>query len=93
MLCSFKRLFGWVSELFIRLYCIKYCGFGIFQYISLILPINAHSGQNQPDNFEGEMLTKTLPTTLLQIFCKIIPKSKVIVKSITDPDDNFWMKP
>ena len=35
MLCSFERLSGWVSELFIRLYCItiKYCGFGIFQYL------------------------------------------------------------
>ena len=33
MLCSFERLFGWVSELFIKLYCIKYCGFGIFQYL------------------------------------------------------------
>ena len=33
MFCSFERLFGWVSELFIRLYCIKYCGFGIFQYL------------------------------------------------------------
>ena len=33
MLITFERLFGWVSELFIRLYCIKYCGFGIFQYL------------------------------------------------------------
>ena len=33
MLCSFERLFGWVSKLFSRLYCIKYCGFGIFQYL------------------------------------------------------------
>ena len=33
MLCSFERLFGWLSKLFIRLYCIKYCGFGIFQYL------------------------------------------------------------
>ena len=32
MLCSFERLFGWVSELFIVSYCIKYCGFGIFHY-------------------------------------------------------------
>ena len=29
-ICSFERLFGWLS---IRLYCIKYCGFGIFQYL------------------------------------------------------------
>ena len=41
--------------------------------------------------FEGEMLIRTLPTTLLQIFCKIILNSKVIVKSIIDPDDNSWM--
>ena len=35
------------------------------------------------------MLIRTLPTTLLQIFCKIIPNSKVIVKSIIAPDNNF----
>ena len=39
--------------------------------------------------FEGEMLIRTLSTTLLQIFCKIILNSEVIVKSIIDPDDNF----
>ena len=39
--------------------------------------------------FEGELLIRTLPTTLLQIFCKISCNSKVIVKSIIDPDDNF----
>ena len=32
--------------------------------------------------FEGEMLIRTLPTTLLQIFCKIILNFKVIVKII-----------
>ena len=32
---------------------------------------------------------RTLPTTLLQTFCKIILNSKVIIKSIIDPDDNF----
>ena len=36
------------------------------------------------------MLNRTLPTTLIQIFCKIIFNSKVIVKSIIDADDNFW---
>ena len=41
--------------------------------------------------FDGEMLIKTLPPTLLQIFCEIFHISKVIVKSIVDPDDNFWM--
>ena len=39
--------------------------------------------------FEGEMLIRTLPTTLLQIFCNISCNSKVIVKSIIDPDNNF----
>ena len=41
--------------------------------------------------FEWEMLIRTLPTTLLQIFCKIILNSKIIVQSILDPDDNSWM--
>ena len=38
------------------------------------------------------MLFRTLPTTLLQIFSKIILNSKVSVKSILDPDDNFLEK-
>ena len=40
--------------------------------------------------FEGEMLIRTLPTTLLQIFCKISFNPKVIVRSTIDPDDNFY---
>ena len=40
--------------------------------------------------FQGEMIFRTLPTTLLQIFCKIIPNFKDIVKSIVDPDDDCW---
>ena len=32
---------------------------------------------------------KTLPTTLLQIFCKIIPVSKVIIKSIIDAGNDY----
>ena len=36
------------------------------------------------------MLIQILPTTLLQIFCEVILNRKVIVKSITVPDDNFW---
>ena len=40
--------------------------------------------------FDGEMLNKIIPTTLLQIFCETIINSKVIVKSIEDPDDNVW---
>ena len=39
--------------------------------------------------FDGEVLIRTKPTTLLQIFCKIILYFKVIVKIIKDPDDNF----
>ena len=42
--------------------------------------------------FEAEMLIRTLPTTLLQIFRKIIVNSKVIEKSIKDPDDNLLVK-
>ena len=42
--------------------------------------------------FEGEMVMRTVRTTLLQIFCKIILISKVIIKSIIDQDDNSWMK-
>ena len=32
---------------------------------------------------------KTLPTSVLQMIFKIIPNSKVIIKNIIDPDDNF----
>ena len=39
--------------------------------------------------FDGEMFIMTLPTTLLENICKIIFNSKVIFKSITDPDDNY----
>ena len=70
-------------------------------------PINAYSGQNQPVKFdeiflpfksligklfEGEMLFRTLPISLLQIFSKIILNSKDSAKGILDPDDNFWGK-
>ena len=34
------------------------------------------------------MLIRSLPTTLLEFFSKIILNLKVIVKSILDPDDN-----
>ena len=36
--------------------------------------------------FEGEMFFRSLPTILLQIFCKIILNLQVIIKS---PDNNF----
>ena len=42
------------------------------------------------DIFEGEMLIRTQPTTLLQIFCKIVFNSKAIVERMSAPDDNFW---
>ena len=65
--------------------------------------INAHSGQKKPDNFDeilqskvtlrkifvGEMSFRTFPITLLHIFCKIVSISKVIVRSIEEPDDKF----
>ena len=39
-----------------------------------------------------EMLIRTSQPTLLQRFCKILLNSQVIVKSVKDPDDNFWSK-
>ena len=38
---------------------------------------------------DGEMLIRTLPTNLLQSFCKIFLNSKVIVKSIIDSTQQF----
>ena len=38
--------------------------------------------------FDGRMLFRTLPTTLFQIFCKIIVNFQAIAKSIKDPDEN-----
>ena len=43
--------------------------------------------------FDGEMVIRTKPTNLLQIFCKIILNFKVTVKSIIDPDDNVKRSP
>ena len=39
--------------------------------------------------FEGKLLIKIIPSTLLLIFCKTDFNSKDMVKSITDPDNNF----
>ena len=39
--------------------------------------------------FDGELLIRILPTSFFQVFCKIILISKIIVKSIMIPDDNF----
>ena len=62
------------------------------------------AAKKQPDNFDkilqtkailrkifdAEMLIGILSTTPLQILCRIILNSKVISKSIIDPDYNFW---
>ena len=45
----------------------------------------------RPKIFQGEILIRTLPTSLFQIFCIIIFNSQVIVKNVIDPDDNFQM--
>ena len=39
--------------------------------------------------FAGEMLLRTLSTTLLQNVCYIVISLQVIVKDSLDPDDNF----
>ena len=39
--------------------------------------------------FEREMLIRTLPTTILQIVCKILLYFQVSVKNIKDADDNL----
>ena len=39
--------------------------------------------------FEVETPVRTLPTTLLQTFKKIILNSQVIVKCMIDPDNNL----
>ena len=69
--------------------------------------MNDHCDLEQLDNFDGilsakaflrkrfeeGMFIRTLPTTLLQILREIILNSLVIVKSIIDLDDNFWVIP
>ena len=35
------------------------------------------------------MFIKTLPTTPLQIVCEMVLNSKVMVKSLVNPDNNF----
>ena len=37
------------------------------------------------------MVVSTLPMSLLQIFYRMNPNYEVIVKSITGPDDNFYL--
>ena len=72
--------------------------------VTVYQTINAYSGQRQSGDsntisqkkkiigkiFEGEMLIRKLPTTLLQIFLKNIFNSKITRNCISDPDDNFW---
>ena len=57
----------------------------------IILPDNLAGKSKVEKIFEGEMLFRTSQTTLLQMFYKIFLNSKVIIKSIIDPDDNFQM--
>ena len=42
-----------------------------------------------PKIFEGEMLIRILPTTLLQIFCKNLLYFQVIFRSMKIADDTF----
>ena len=53
-------------------------------------PSNAEANIFQSTMMQGEMVIRTLSTTILQILCKIFSNSKVIVKSITGQDDIFW---
>ena len=72
----------------------------IFKIVRLFFGCYKHSGLSQRYNFDEIFLVKSLfvkiferemlTTTLLQIYCKIVLNSKVIVKSIFVPDDNFW---
>ena len=39
--------------------------------------------------FDGEVLMRTLTTSLLQIICEITLNPKVIAKSIVNPEDNI----
>ena len=54
-----------------------------------ITPDNKKAKSKVQKICEGEMLIRILPTTLLQIFCKIILYSKVINKNMVHPDNNF----
>ena len=39
--------------------------------------------------FEGDMIIRTIPVSVLQIFCKIIVNFEVFIKGIISSDDNF----
>ena len=69
--------------------------------LNIFNPLIPTAAKKQPDNFDqilpgkgivrkifdGEMLVRTYPTTLPQMFCKIIFNFKVMVKSSLGPDD------
>ena len=57
--------------------------------ISLAVSVKTYRQKHICEQFEGEMLSRTLPTTLLHIFCEVILDSKAFIKSIEYPDDNF----
>ena len=56
---------------------------------SLTLLMESFKRKHSRKIFEGDISIRTLPTTLFQIFCKIIINFIIIVKSTLDPDDNF----
>ena len=47
------------------------------------------SAEDEEEKIEGEMLIRTIPTTLLQIFFNVILYSKVFATSIEVSDVNF----
>ena len=56
---------------------------------SLTMLLKAFKYMDNWEIFGGEMLIRTLITTLPQMFCKIILIFKVIFKSTIGPEDNF----
>ena len=57
-------------------------------YISEILKAIEYFGKR----IIGKLLIRIVTTTLLQIFCKIILNSKVIIKSRIKPDNSFMRR-
>ena len=45
------------------------------------------------NKFEGGMLLRKMPTTLFQIFCKIILNFKIVTKKTLQDDDIFQKNP
>ena len=48
---------------------------------------NLSDKSNLRKTFEGDMFSRSHPTTLLQLFCKEKSHSKAFLISITEPDD------